>query len=507
MRTRMSFFGSVYLMIFSLFFAGPLMAAAQGEIKVAVAVDPDSLNPSHKKLTRNVVVCNAMFQQLTKPDPETGRQIPSLAESITLMENGKDYLVKLRKDAKFHNGDPVTAHDVRFTYQMFVKNPNVFKGFVLGIEDVKIIDDYTCIIVDKQPNASRLVRRWSWMDILPKKYYEKVGEKSFNQNPIGSGPFRLVDKKISESYTFEAVPNHHDGPQNFQRIKYFVVSDEVTRVFMLRSGEVDLVVEVPPQFFKTLQDEKHIKLKTAVVPSWYGLIFHQLASEEINDPNLRLAFNYAVNRKEIVDKIYLGLAYPVHHFGGVVEIGYDPNLKYEYNPEKARQLVKASNYTGESLRLTYADLAPGATQVAEAIQGYMKEVGVKIKLVHLEAGALISQWRSKDKKGIGIGSLIFWAGHVDPDGRLFGGVRSTAPWNFWKGRPDIDHLVDAQRQEMNLEKREAIIKKMHQKLHSDPLVTGLVGLKAIYAMRDRVEYTWPAKDPFARDLFRVKIVK
>ena len=131
-----------------------------------------------------------------------------------------------------------------------------------------------------------------------------------------------------------------------------------------------------------------------------------------------MAFTYAINRQEIVDKIFLGEGYPMYMFASRSELGYDPSIVYEFNPDRARELVKKSSYKpGTPIILTYTSAIPNAGLVAATIQNYMKDVGVTIKLQKLEAGLQATYARNRDPRE-GHMSMYAWAGGRDPSTRL-----------------------------------------------------------------------------------------
>jgi ABC-type transport system substrate-binding protein len=222
---------------------------------------------------------------------------------------------------------------------------------------------------------------------------------------------------------------------------------------------------------------------------------------------LRLAFNYAINRQEIVDKIFLGMAHPLHIFGSMAEISYDANIKYPYNPEKAKELIKSSSYApGTPIMLTYHSLIANASQVAEAVQGYMEKVGVTIQLREMEVGTYLSLVRKKSKD-LGPMTATAWFGSEDPDDRLLMGVRSNGVYTQVPVKKEIDQLIDEQHLTLDEKKRYGIINKIYQMLHEDPPFVPLFGAPMIYAMNDRIDYTWVNRVNRLYNLWEIKIVK
>ncbi len=324
-------------------------------------------------------ICLLYQEGLMRFHVETGELEGVLAESVELMKNGKDLKIKLRKGSKFHTGDPVTAHDVKFSVEQAVDPQNAFSySFMYDeIEEVEILDDHTLIYRFYEPYAAweRLIRG----AILSKKYYEKAGREKFRKHPVGSGPYRFVEYKVNEYLLLEAVENHPFYNVDFKKMKLITIKDPLTAIAMLSIGELDLVQVVLPHQMKQLQRQKHIKVKTTSrVPHYVGINTSQLNYPILKDRKLIRAINLAINRQEIIDRVYLGQGYPLYGSYMKEEIGYDPTYTIEFNPQKARELVKQSSYKpGTPLLLTYGHgTFPNISLVGTIVQKYLQNVGI-----------------------------------------------------------------------------------------------------------------------------------
>ncbi len=485
-------------------------AADDTTVKIALVADPETIIPFEWRSQIDLPVMSSVYNSLvTIADPKTNMRTRDLAESITILPNKKDIKVKLRKGPKFHNGDPVTAEDVKFSVEQVLNpiNTNALIGFFDYVEAVDVVDKYTVIYRFSNPYA--MWQETMWIGIVPKKYYENVGKDGFREHPVGSGPYRIVDRKIGESIILEAVENHIDYKPDFKTVKLLIATDPVTRTAMLEAGEVDLIYDVRPHEVEKLKMRDHIKVKKVTVPSLYYLSVKPCIYPMLNDIKIRQAINCGINRQEIIDKIYLGEGFPIYMWANPGELGYDPSYTVEYNLEKAKKLLKESSYNGEPVLIAYASIMPNARLVAEVVQNYMKNIGFETKLMEIEYGTYLTYCRNKDKRA-GHMALSFFTIDYDPGLRLMMSMMSNSQYGYYKDRPvqkEMDRLILAQGEEMNMQKRKEILKKIHAINKADPAQIVLMGLNQIYAMNKKIDFDWNAMTQYMRSFERIKRVQ
>ena len=505
------------LLVFVLSF-GITSVQAKDTIRVGLRYDPSTVNMLELKLATDIPVLLPMHTALMGPHPETGEWVNMLAESIEMVD-GKDLKIKLIKSGKFHNGTPVTAHDVKWTYEQCAdpQNANILAGPLDEIEEIEVVDDHNLIMRFYEPYAPW--RELMWVGICSKKYYEEVGPEKFRKKPLGSGPFRFMERKIGESVTLEItdgyptyqVGAYKEDPPEYKRLVFVTVPDDVTRLAMLETGELDLVYEVAPHQLKRLKRNKDVKIKISDhVPSLFGMTALPKTDPVMADRFLGRAIRHAINRQEIVDKIFLGQGYPLFQFTSRSELGYDPKVSYDFDPEKARALLKQSAYKPDQvLTLTYTNMVPNGALVAAVIQKYLKDVGINTKLQRLEEGVAATYTRKRDPR-LGHLRLYGWAGGRDPNLRFMLAVLSTSPYATTTDRPrkkEMNQLCRDQARETDVEKRKKMIAGIHKIIGDDSVGTFLFGLNMIYAMRSDMDYTWVPNEGSPVHLQRIKVAK
>jgi peptide/nickel transport system substrate-binding protein len=510
---RMNLFRSIimsFLLIAFLFTSSNVIPGPKDTVKVGLHSAPSTLSMLELRLGSELPIILHMHQALMSIDSRNGNPIPFLAKSIRVI-NRKDLKIRLKKGERFHTGEPVTAHDVKFTYDQCANplNQNLMAGRLADIEKIEVLDDYTLLFRFYEPNAS-----WQdlmWIGICSKQYYERVGRDKFRTHPIGSGPFRFVSRSVGRSVILEAVEDYPHYKVDFKKLEFIIVPDEISRVSMLETGELDLVRSITPHLLKRLSRNKHVTIKkTSDLPSLYGISYKIVNYPIMRDKRLRMAMNYAINRQEIVDKIYLGEGFPLYMNASRIELGYNPRIKYQFNPNKARKLIKKSGYRpGTPLILSYHSAVPNASLLAQTVQKYLEDVGIRVKLQMIEVGTAATYVRKRDKR---LGHMFFYtfAGGRDPNTRLLLTLLSDSPFTSYPNRQNkqkFDALIMTQSREMNRRKRLAILNKINRIWLDDPGSVILFGLNMVYAMSDRIDYTWVPKTSYLFNLGSIKIVK
>jgi len=504
-----------YLVLFSLFLMlswTVVWAAPEGTVTIAVPQDL-SMEFFNSKSAVGRMGLYQIYEQLGTYNPSGTDRVPKLAKSWKLGEKGMSFEINLDERARFDNGEPVTCHDVKFSWQQFASGTSAYRSVARKIKDIQVNSDTNCVMLLKQPNAD-WKNDFLRMQIASKNYYEKVGKKQFTKKPMGSGPFRFVKRSAGMSFVLEAVENHWLKTAEFKTMKFMVVPDAVTRMALMEKGTADFTYPVDPFNVARLEKSSKIKVKTVPVPSVFGVGFNSFNYEVMADKNLRLAINYAINRQEICDEIFMGKCYPLYYFASKSEVGFDPSIKYEFDPDKARELVKKSNYKpGTPLKLVYHSQLASANLVTTAIQDYLKNVGITVELQMMERGTFLKLAAKKDPK-IGQLPVTVWPGGTSPTNRLFLGLMTKGKkgaagmYSNWKGRKEIDKLIGASAVQLNVQKRVKILRKIAAMTYQDPAYAVLFGLPLNYALSDRIDFEWvPNVAGFPYNLPQIKMLK
>ncbi|HZA21398.1 MAG TPA: ABC transporter substrate-binding protein, partial [Dehalococcoidia bacterium] len=285
-----------------------------------------------------------------------------IASEWTLAEDNQSWSFKLRQGIKFQDGSDLTAQDAKFSIEQLIL-PDSGAGYAgtvrNGVESIEAVDDYTLVVHNPNPRPFfpwdvSGVRGTEGM-IIPMDYFMSLGanqqerDNAFTQQPIGSGPYKVLEAKLGDRITLESWGEHwREGVPKYKQVQYLIVPEESTRIAMLQTGEAD-TADVSRERVSSLRDQGlnvFIKEKADVM----GCYFHeQWEDVPVAKKEVRQALNLAINRQEILDSLYSGQGelvpmYPIGSFS--IGSGGDASLQpYPYDPERARELLAS---VGES---------------------------------------------------------------------------------------------------------------------------------------------------------------
>ncbi len=450
--------------------AGPALAAPEGQMTwgVHVSIAPTWFDPAETPgIITPFMFLYALHDALVKPMP--GKPFaPSLAESWTSSPDGLSYEFVLRKGLRFHNGDPVTAEDVKFSFERY-------KGAAASLLKHRVV---AVDVVDVTRVRFRLKDPWpdfmtfygtpatgaGW--IIPKKYVEKVGDDGFKKAPVGAGPYKFVSFTPGVELVLEAFEDYWRQVPNVKRLVFKVVPDEATRLAMLKRGEADVVYSIRGALAEELQRTPGLTLKPTVIPGsqWLAFVDQWNPKSPWADRRVRLAANLAIDRSAINQAETLGHSKVT---GSIIpqdfEYAWIAPL-YPYEPAKARQLLAEAGYAGGvDGGEYYCDAS--YTNVGEAVVNYWKTVGIRMQLRPLERAAFFAQYREKKLRNvIQAGSAAFGNAATRIEAFV-----ATGGAYVYGSYPDIDGLFQEQAAETDPKKREAILVKIQQLMHEKVL--------------------------------------
>src|SRR5262245_35682838 len=466
---------------------GPAKAAGpEGQLTwgVHISLAPTWFDPAETPgIITPFMVMYALHDAMVKPMP--GNPLtPSLAESWTVSDDGLTYEFVVRKGAKFHNGEPVTANDVKFSFERYRGTSS------------KAIKDRVATIETPDPQKVRFKLKAPWPDfltfygsatgagwIVPKAYVEKVGEEGYKKAPLGAGPYKFASFTQGQELIFDALDQYWRKTPSVKRLVFRVIPDESTRLAALKRGEVDIVYSIPDRLAEELQRSKGLTLKPIVTAATYWIYFADQWDPKSpwHDQRVRLAARLAIDRTAINQALTLGHS---RLTGSIIPDNFEyywPTPVPAYDPAMAKQLLaEAGLPNGFDAGAYYCDIA--YANLGEAVLNSLQAVGIRAKLRPLERAAFFKGYSGKRFKNIIQGASGAFGNTatrletfvVEGGGYVYG--------NY----PDIDALFQQQAAELDREKREATLHKIQQLVYERAIFADLWQVAIINGTGPRV---------------------
>jgi peptide/nickel transport system substrate-binding protein len=441
--------------------AGP--AAAQStqkrELVVAQGGDIAWLDPHMSTSSNDIRISFNIFDNLTSRRPD-GKLTPGLASEWKL-QGQQAWAFKLRSGVKWHNGDPFTSADAKFsierTYDPAAKTR--VSTVLTTIERIEAPDPTTLIIHTKKPDPLLPARLGFYAgQIVPKKYMESVGPEVFNQKPVGTGPVRFVSWTKDDKVVLEANPDYWGGKPEFDRLVVRALPEMAPRIAALLKGEVDIATQLPPDQGERVKGNA----STVVAGALYGGLYVLAVNSKrppLDNPLVKQALSLAIDRDVIIKELWRGR--------GVVPSGpiakgdnhFDASLPaLAYNPKEARERLKKAGYKGEEIVITTtAGYMAGDKPMAEAVQAMWKDAGINGTVEVVEYSVRAQMNRDKSFKG------LWWSDPTstlrDPDGMMWRLLGPGGPQDYWR-HAEWDELGNAARFSVDEKFRGEAYKKM-----------------------------------------------
>jgi len=378
---------------------------------------------------------------------------------------------------KFHNGDPFTAEDVKFSF-MRSKGARILKE---KVKDIVIVDPHRVRFQLHEPFPDfmafygTLATGAGW--ITPKKYYERVGDEGFKRQPVGLGPYKFVSHAPGVELVMEAYEGYWRKMPSIKRIVFKMVPEATTRVAMLKRGEVDVayLLDVPMAEELKRDPVNKVAFSGGIAVFFLDYLDQWDPKSPWHDRRVRLAASHALDRRALSDAETLGASRPAGNF---VPKSFEFALPIEptpYDPARARQLLAEAGYpngfdAGELHQL------PPYFSLGEAIVTYLRAVGIRLKMRPMERAAYLSALATKKLKGVCVCTSALYGNAAS---RMSEVVPSEGAYAYG-GYPDIDALYRQQAGETDRRKREALLHQIQRTLHER------VRISPIF------EYIWPS---------------
>jgi peptide/nickel transport system substrate-binding protein len=412
--------------LFAFSAASLVVAQTKGTLVFGLSGNPDTLDPQKTAGTLTFQVVKSFYDTLVEPNTD-GTIVPALAESWIVSPDGLIWTFKLRRNVVFHNGQPFTSKDVRASLERIKDEATASpkRSEFAAIKEIRTPDAATVVIVLSQPYAPLLASLASgWGAILPSGLI--ASGHNFGAEPVGTGPFKfekwIRDNKITmvrnDTYWMKGLPK-------LAKVEFQIIPERAVQVQGLSAGVIDAVEFIDPEDLPLFSSNPKVSIKKELT-SLIMVMAMNCSREPLNDLRVRQAVNYAIDKQVVLDVAYGGGKVGSTFLDTGNAYYTDFSYLYPYNPDKARQLLKAAGVDTREFTITVPQNYPLHVKAAELIQQMLEKVGMHVKLQLVDW----STWLSSVYNGGNYDfTVIGHTGKLDPDGTLAGyGTGKYVKW-------------------------------------------------------------------------------
>ena len=456
-----------------------VLALAGGTLKLALETEPVGLDPSVVTAFASHRILELVYSSLLTYDREMNL-VPDLAESYEIPDP-QTLIFKIRKNVKFHDGTPLTVEDVLFTFKRITdpKTGSPILSYFKDLEKVEDMGENKVLFKFKKPVVMSILPVFASANtaILSKKFVESGENLMLKTN--GTGPFILKEYVAGDHITLVKNANYYiPGLPKLDEVRIIFMPEEISRVTALKTGQVDLALINETLSLRSLPETRFTVFRKPVLS--YYLLGLNTKRKPLDDPRVRLAISYAVDREKLVKLVAMG--------EGQVTGPLSPLLKkwavplselpgYKRDVEKAKELLRKAGYPNGVSFKVMTSRKYNFDRIAQVLKDQLKDAGIDLQIELVEWGIFIKRWKERDFDSF----VSLNSGSIEPDIQLYRTFHTGGSTNvFGYSNPLVDKLLDEGKKETNFEKRREIYAKIQKILAEESPVIFLYSPNKIY---------------------------
>lgn len=465
----------------------PAYAQAPSTLRIGLQEDPDVLDPHKARTFVGRIVFMGLCDRLLDITPDL-KLVPRLATEWSFSEDGLTLRMKLRSDAKFHDGEAFNAEAAKANLDRARTLPDSLrKSELASVDSVEVIDANTISLKLKRPDATLLAQLTdrAGMMLAPKSLTGDVGAK-----PVCSGPYKFVERVQNDRIVLEKFKEHWEAAKyQFDRVIYRAIPDTTVRLANLRSGELDMLERLAPTDVASAKGDKGLKVASTANLGYQGITINTAHGEAANQPmgkdkRVRQALSLSLDRKVLSQVVFEGLYEPMIQ-------PFNPGNSYlsadfpvpARDVAKAKALLKAAGAEKVSVEL-FVTNNPVDAQLGQVIQAMAQEAGIDIRI---RSSEFASQLRDQQQGKFQM-SRIGWSGRIDPDGNIHQFVTTKGNQNDGRySNAEVDRLLDQARTIYEFAERKKLYDAAQKILQDELPIVYLYNQTVFFAMRSNIE--------------------
>ncbi len=464
----------------------PVAAQTPSTLRIGLQEDPDVLDPHKARTFVGRIVFKGLCDKLLDITPDL-KLVPRLATEWSFSADGLTLTMKLRADAKFHDGEAFDAEAAKANLERARSLPDSLrKSELASVDTITVVDPTTIALKLKRPDATLLAQLTdrAGMMLAPKSLSGDVGVK-----PVCSGPYKFVERVQNDRIVLERFKEHWEAANyHFDRVIYRAIPDTTVRLANLRAGELDMLERLAPTDVKSAKDDKSLSVASTANIGYQGITINTAHGEAASTPmakdkRVRQALSLSIDRKVLSQVVFEGLYAPMIQ-------PFNPNSPYssakfpvpERDVAKAKALLKAAGAEKVSVEL-FVTNNPVDAQLGQVLQAMAQEAGIEIKIRSTEfASQLRDQQQGKFQM-----SRIGWSGRIDPDGNIHQFVTSKGNQNDGRySNAEVDRLLDQARTVYDVAERQKIYDAAQTILQDELPIIYLYNQTVFFALRSNM---------------------
>ncbi len=455
----------VLLTLLAVLLASPLMARGAGEqavdakpsnkgtLEVVMAADARSLDPQRTNDQPSARVMRQVYETLMHQTEDLDIQT-GLATSYEVL-SPTEFFFTLKQGVKFHNGEELTAHDVKYTFERMrqVNAPAAF--LVAALDRVEVVDNYSFKMILSFPFGPFIAHLGHPATaIINRKAVEAAGE-DYGRNPVGTGPYKFVEWRSGDSITLERFNDYHKGPALSERIRFRFIAEDTNRAIALETGEADIIYDVGPNDFGGLVTNNALTTYQTVGLTTFYMGFNA-EKAPFDDIRVRRAINLALDVDLATEVAFQGYASAARGPLAPTVLFANQDLPgYGYDPEEAKRLLAQAGYANGFTTTIWTNDNPVRVRYAEIFQEQLAQVGITARIEIMEFAPYLDRTAQGEHDMFMLGWVAVTG---DADYGLYSLFHSSqfgdaGNRTFW-GNDEVDRLLDLAKESPDFSERE-----------------------------------------------------
>lgn len=422
--------------------ATPAATATPETQSLVIAFHDEIKTLDPHKVSRNVTQMSphkALWDQFLSQDRELAYHPHVIKNWEYASEDRTTLDLEVQDGITFHNGDALTAEDIAFSFERMATEGFAYAVIWSNITDIEIQDEHNLRLTLDHYDPSLI----AWMGflnafVIPKNYFEEVGEEGFLEAPVGSGPYKFKEFVAGSHLALEAFEDYWKGTPPIEELTFKVVTDSTARAAEIEAGTSDFTLEVPIADYERLANVSGLRGVTQPVTD-VAVLFVAPYFDPFGDEGVRLALHHALDKQAIVDNVLLGFGQPLDTTEAPLYQAYPEDYDFPYDPDRAQELLSAAGYTPDNpLQMTVFSTRGFKTrdfEVMQAAVGMWREVGVEAEIETVTIPQFFELRNTAQLKSL---ALYFWSNPTgDPINSVGLSNWPPSPFSVFKG--DVDY--------------------------------------------------------------------